>query len=180
MFLSPALLAMGSIGRGSTNFARDSGSRAGLADAAPRRGTYWSAAYWSAEYLRKRRRVDKQSFKNTRGHAADWSVACPNETFRLLPARLAGRLPTVRVEDQAVAPLWFFREIEHILDRVRNAVERSGTQPLSVQPVVFHEAYDRGLIRHRVVDEVGFGVRRNHQHRKPRTISAAALCMGAL
>jgi hypothetical protein len=55
---------MGSTVRGSTNFVSDSGSRDVVVGAAASLVECWSAANWSAEYLRKRRRVGKLFFKD--------------------------------------------------------------------------------------------------------------------
>ena len=68
-------------------------------------------------------------------------------------------------------------EIEHAGDRVRDAVERSFSEPFSLQPVVFDEGNNGSLIGKRMVDKIHSRPRRNGEHRQARTESAAALRM---
>ena len=67
-------------------------------------------------------------------------------------------------------------EIEEGVQAAGQRIERA-RNALATQPVVFYEAQNRGLVGNRVVDVVLLGVGRDHQQRKTRTISAAALGM---
>ena len=55
-------------------------------------------------------------------------------------------------------------------------VERIVTDAAGV-PVVLDEPDDRRLIRLRVVDEIGLGIRRDDKQRQPRSIAAPALIL---
>lgn len=55
-------------------------------------------------------------------------------------------------EEDTVLP--HLREIEHLSDRVGDAIERTLAYALPAKPVIFDEVNDRGLIGHRVVDEI--------------------------
>jgi hypothetical protein len=52
-------------------------------------------------------------------------------------------------------------EIEHDLQFPGEGIERT-CNALTIEPVVFDEAENRGLVGDRVVDAVLFGVRRDH------------------
>jgi hypothetical protein len=66
-------------------------------------------------------------------------------------------------------------EVEHILQWSRDYVKRAISYAADA-PAILDEAKDEGHARHTVINEVGFGVWRNHQQRLARTVTAAALC----
>lgn len=95
------------------------------------------------------------------------------------PSQLSCRLSLfggaqVRVEDQLRISRGLV-EIEHIVERASNCVIGALADPLAVKPIVFDEAKDRRLVRDGMVHEVVLRVRRNHQQRLTRTITAAAV-----
>ena len=65
-------------------------------------------------------------------------------------------------------------EIEHVIQAAGDGVERA-LNALAVEPVVFDESSDGALIGDGVIDEIRFRLGRNHQQRKSRAVSAAAL-----
>src|SRR5215470_19757068 len=81
-----------------------------------------------------------------------------------------------RIEDQlAIVVVDMTIEVEHVLDRARDGVERTARlDALAVEPVVLDEAQDRGLVGQRVVDVVALGEGRDHQQRLAGAVAAAA------
>jgi len=68
-------------------------------------------------------------------------------------------------------------KIKHRVDRSGKGVEGAAADPLSLQPIVFDEAQNGGLIGQTMVDKVVPRKGRNHQQRQPRPIAAPALGM---
>src|SRR5215475_5365982 len=66
-------------------------------------------------------------------------------------------------------------EVEHVVDGIGDGVERALADPLAVEPVVFDEAQDGGLVGQGMIHVVVFCPRRDYQQRDPRAKAAAAL-----
>src|SRR5215470_6736571 len=81
-----------------------------------------------------------------------------------------------RIEDQlAIVVVDAAVEVEHVLDRSRDGVERAARlDTLAVEPVVLDELEDGGLVGQRVVDMVALGERRDHQQRLASAVATAA------
>src|SRR5579872_123172 len=77
-----------------------------------------------------------------------------------------------RIEEQAIltSPI----EVKHLDDRACDSIKGSLANALATEPIIFDEVDDRTLISYRVIHEIFFRKRGDHQQGQAGTVTATA------